>query len=261
MSPDDRATPLGAWSSAIPVKADARILKPFGGPADLKSASRTTAGILLNREEQKVNPPAAAGGMSRLQDAAALVPEAAAILDEEMAAGMLAAYDARTPEPGSSKIQSGSGAGNTDEWLRDLHDLVDALGNVLPRLQDYVTNAPGKSAEVRRGLEYESIPVLCPQAPVRPGESARISMKLNNDDAGPVHVALFCTDLFCTSGARIPQRCVTLTPNQLQLGPDAYAEVALEIAVPPASRPGAYCGLMLAAGLSYLRAVIAIEVV
>jgi len=252
MNANDEGAPLGVWPSAIPRKADARTLKPLRGPADLKLAPRAI--------EQAVNALAAADAR-RLQDAAALVPEAAAILDEEMAAGVLAAYRARTPEPGSSEAQSSSGVGNTDEWLREVHELVDALGNTLPRLRDYVAKGLDKSGAVGGDLEYESIPVLRPQAPIPPGESARISIKLNNDDANPAHVALFSTDLFSASGALISGHQVTLMPSQLQLGPDAYAEVALEIAVPPGSRPGAYCGLLLTSGLSYLRAAIAIDVV
>ena len=86
-------------------------------------------------------------------------------------------------------------------------------------------------------------------------------MKLNNDDANPAQVALFCSDLFSASGVRIPQQQVRLTPDRLELASDAYAEMTLDIAVPAGSRPGAYCGLLLASGLSYLCAVIMIEVV
>ena len=85
-------------------------------------------------------------------------------------------------------------------------------------------------------------------------------MKLNNDHVTAAHVELFCTDLFSTSGARIPQHNVTLTPNRLELQPDAYANVALEIQVPLGSRSGTYSGLVMASGLSYLCAVIALEV-
>jgi hypothetical protein len=260
MNPNYEGRPLGLWSNPISGQIENKMLKPFRGSMDPKSGSWAPAASPTGEEEPKTPVPAAPGA-SRLQDAAALVPAAAAVLDEEMAAGMLAAYDARIPGTKSSKVQGGSGSAGTDEWLRDLHDLVDALGSVLPRVQSYVANALDKSATLGRGLEYESVPVLCPHTPVRAGDRTRISIKLNNDNATPAQVKVLCTDFFSTSGARIPQRQVTLTPSQLQLGPDAHAEVTLEVAVPRDSRPGAYSGLLLTSGLSYLRAVIAIEVI
>jgi hypothetical protein len=209
---------------------------------------------LANRDGQNVLAPAAS--TSRLQQAATLVPEAAAILDEEMAAGMLAAHHARAAPSGSSSRRRTS-----NESLRGLPDFVDALGKVLPRIWGYAAGARTRAAEVGPDHGDESVPLVCPRAFVRPGGSTKISMRLNNDDANPANVTLSCTDLFNTSGTCIPKHQVTLTPSQFDLGPDANAEVALEISVPPGSRPGTYSGLLLAAGLAYLRAVITIEVV
>ena len=86
-------------------------------------------------------------------------------------------------------------------------------------------------------------------------------MKLENDDVNPAHLALFCTDLFSTSGPPIARHQVTLRPSQLQLEPGAYADVVLEVEVALGSRPGTYSGLLMTAGLSYLHAVISMEVV
>jgi hypothetical protein len=246
-------------SSPILPNGNTWSLRPFRGSPDLKLAPRAIEARPANRQEQTVQE-----GANRLQDPAALVPDAAAILDEEMAAGMRAAYDARPPGSGSWNAQGRSGRGTPNEWLRDLHNLVDALGNVLPRAQDYLAKAQEQAAGAGLGQQYdqyESVPVLRPRAPVRAGEHARVSMKLNNDDANPAQVELFCSDLFSALGVRILQRQVRLTPERLKLAPDACAEIAVDIVVPAGSRPSAYCGLLLASGLSYLCAVIMIEVV
>lgn len=209
------------------------------------------------RSEEAVSVASAADA-DRMPDLAAVVPVAAAILDEEMAAGMQAARDAR--RSGSPSSQGVPMPRSDERPLHDLHELVDALGEALPRIRSYFDEAAMRSAATGGGLDGESVPVLRPPTPVRPGQCAGLSMRLDNDDTRLAQVALRCTDLFSTSGVRIAQRCVTVTPDRLQLGPDAHAVVALKIAVPHGIAPGEYSGLLLAAGLAYFRAVVAIEV-
>jgi hypothetical protein len=260
MMPYYRVKPLGVPSNPDVNRAAARMLRPFREMTDLKLPFAMSQTTVVSHEDKGVRAPLWEG-RNASPDAAALVPQAAAILDEEMAAGMRAAYEARPLDSNPWKPYDSASAAVSEKWLQDLNNLVDALGDVLPRVQDYLTTALDKSAEVAGSPECESVSVLRPRASVRAGECAKISMRLNNDDVHAAHVVLFCTDLFSTSGGRIPQQHVSPIPNQLELQPDTYADVVLQIDVPSVIRPGSYSGLLMASGLCYLRAVIAVEVV
>lgn len=192
---------------------------------------------------------------AQMQEAAALVPAAASILDEEMAAGILAARDARNAAP--SHGNDTRGAQPDKELLRDLHEFIDSAADLLVRLKGKAANPVAAGTG---NAQIEDVPVLRPGAPVRAGRQAKIAMTVNNDDTRVAHFVPRCTDLLCAAGYRIAREHVTFFPHELRLEPDASTGVALDIDVPIGSEPGIYSGLLLASGLPYLRAIISVEV-
>ncbi len=182
------------------------------------------------------------------------------IHDEEMAAGVLAARDARRPASGSARTSLNEHPGESDQLLRDVHDFIDAFADLVTRLQGPLGEWMAAPAGNRGNAEQESVPVLRPREPIRAGERAKISVKLHNDDAQLARLTPRCTDLLSSTGYRIPAHQVEFSPPELALGPDASEEITLHIGVPQETPEGTYSGLLLASGLPYLCAVIAIEV-
>ncbi len=185
------------------------------------------------------------------EPAASIVSQAASVLDEEMARGVLAARSGAGTAP-----QGYSNAGNP--VLRQMHEFVDNLAALWPNLQGGAAKGPstyppatsdaGPLAEVR------------PRAAVKPGERATISMTLRNSESQPVRVVPTATDLLGSRGGRIPSSLLEFTPSEIALEPQEQKALAISTTVPVDAAPGCYSGLLVVSGLDYLRALITIEV-
>jgi hypothetical protein len=183
---------------------------------------------------------------------ASIVSEAAAILDEEMARGVLAAREARqTAEP--------SGADPATAVWRQLHDLVDNVSRLWP-MHGTPTSA-SQAPMVRRGdARYEELPHLRPPSPLRRGQRGALSMSLYNREDRPVQLTPMATDLISTTAARIPSTAFEFVPNVVRLDPAAQMDVVGQLVIPADCATGCYAGLLVVSGVDYLRAVITVEV-
>jgi hypothetical protein len=208
-------------------------------------------------------PPAARGGapLNPLanavpdivgQQAASIVSQAASILDEEMARGVIAARRSAGTAP-----RAYSDASNP--LLRQVHDLVENIAAIWPSLQ----NAPA-----RRPVAYQSAPSeadavaeLRPGATVRPGQRATISMTLCNSESRSVRLVPAATDLLGSRGGRIACSVLEFTPSECSLEPQEQRDLTIAATVPADAAPGCYTGLLVVRGVDYVRALITIEVV
>ncbi len=198
--------------------------------------------------------------VGQVWDAAGLVPAAAGILDEEMAAGVLAARDASgrrgsdIPPPGYR-----STLGN-QPLLPDIYEILKAVAEMIPRLRDTFGSAPTAAHSASPNHEEEGTTLLRAREPVHPGQSAKVCFKVQNDAAQPVRFVAHCSDLVHASGERIPERQVEFEPSNIALTPDQSAEISVVVKVPLQSARGVFLGIVVASGLPYLRAVLEIEV-
>jgi hypothetical protein len=194
-----------------------------------------------------VNGAAAAVG----EPAASIVSQAASVLDEEMARGVLAARSA----PGTAP-QGYSNAGNP--VLRQMHEFVDNLAALWPNLQGGAANGP--SAYQLATNDPEPLVKVGPRATVKPGERVTISMTLRNSESQPVRLVPAATDLLGSRGGRIPNSLLEFMPSEIALEPQEQKDLAISTTVPAEAAPGCYSGLLVVRGLDYLRALITIEV-
>ena len=185
------------------------------------------------------------------EPAASIVSQAASILDEEMARGVLAARSA----PGTAP-QGYSNAGNP--VLHQMHEFVDNLAALWPNLQG--GPAKGRSTYQLAASDAEPLANVKPRATVKPGERVTISMKLRNSENQPVRLVPTATDLLGSRGGRIPNSLLRFTPAEIALEPQEEKDLAISTTVPVDAAPGCYSGLLVVKGLDYLRALITIEV-
>ena len=185
------------------------------------------------------------------QSAAAIVSEAAAILDEEMARGVLAARGARQPSD-SSGVDPASAV-----W-RQLHDLIDNVSRLWP--------THGIPTSASQGLiredyaRHEGIPQLKPPSPLRRGQRGTVSMSLCNKEDRPVLLTPVATDLISSTGGRLSSSVFEFVPKAVRLEPAAQMDVVGQVVIPSDCTPGCFAGLLVVTGVDYLRAVITIEV-
>lgn len=182
---------------------------------------------------------------------ASIVSQAAAVLDEEMARGVLAARSSAGTAPGLS---------NADHpVLRQMHEFVENLTALWPNLQGKAAQAPSRHPMAAAGAEAPA--TVRPRAPAKPGERAIISMSLRNRESQPVRLVPMGTELLGSRGGRIPSSLLEFTPAEIVLEPQEQKELEIAIAVPADAPAGCYSGLLVATGLDYLRALITVDVV
>jgi hypothetical protein len=125
-----------------------------------------------------------------------------------------------------------------------------ALGGALP--------GAGPAA-LPLGLPGGSLPWQVP-ASVAAGQKALLPLSIENAGARPLDVGFYSTDLLSDAGRSIPGHQVSFDPPRLQLRPGERGKVTARIEVPLQTAPGAYSGLLQAAGLPASKSVITIDV-
>lgn len=226
-----------------------RRLMPFPGAEGLSPLSLLpTAG---ERAAPQSNPVSAVGDVAGEQ-AASIVSQAASILDEEMAKGVLAAArrSAGTAPYGESD------AGNP--LVRQVHELVDNFAAVWPSLQGLPAQPLAASQPV--ATEPEALSELRPQATVKPGQRATICMTLCNSESRPVRLVPAATDLLGSRDGRIAASLLEFAPTECRLEPQEQRDLTISTTVPLEAAPGCYSGLLVVRGVDYLRALLTIEV-
>jgi hypothetical protein len=187
------------------------------------------------------------------EPAASIVAQAASVLDDEMAKGVLTAR--RT---GATSSYDQLDAGNP--VLRQMHEVVDNLAKLWPSLQTGVTPQL-VSASQPAAYDADALAEVRPRATVKPGQRATISMTLRNSENRAVKLVPVATDLLGSRGGRIASSLLECTPSEVTLQPQEEHDLTIATTVPVDAGPGCYSGLLVVRGLDYLRALITIEVV
>jgi hypothetical protein len=272
-----------------------RRLIPFPGMPDVLSpltalplaSGLTPEQMRMGRAEGIATSPLGAASIDDpSRQAAAIVSQAAAILDQEMANGVLAAHRAG-PAARHPHLDAGHPV------LRQVHELIDSLAGIWPQLHGThgqaglpsalapsaaTPSAVAASAVSSSGLsrstlspsahspaapndDTDPLAELRPHTAVRAGQRATISMTLFNSETIAVDLVPAATDLLGSRGGSLAAALLQFTPATCRLEPQA--EVALEIGmtVPANTAPGSYSGLLVVRGVDYLRALITIDVV
>jgi hypothetical protein len=220
----------------------------------------------------------AAGGedASRLRGAVGatsrIVQQAASILEEEIAAGIVAAKRVEVRLVDVQKLRDADPQEVMQRFRRDAHDVVDilidlvnvvtnSLGGLAQRVVRIGETAAGTGSGQARGVGAAAVPSLSVAQPVRSGESVEVPLTLENDgESATENFEFVCSDLVNPAGARIGGQCVNFAPASLTIGPHSSATVVITVKVPEGTAPGTYSGVLQATRLERLRAVLSVSI-
>ena len=252
-----------------------RRLIPFPGVADVLSP--LAALPLTSVAERTSDSPAGAPlAQDPTRQAATIVSQAAAILDQEMANGVLAAHRAG-PAARHPHLDAGHPV------LRQVHELIDNLAGIWPQLHGThgqpvapsvmapstfapsafapsILSSAASSPSATTGDE-DPLAELRPHTTVQAGQRATISMTLFNSEPGAVDLVPAATDLLGSRGGSLAAALLQFTPATCRLEPQAEVALEIRLTVPAHTAPGSYSGLLVVRGVDYLRALITIDVV
>jgi hypothetical protein len=204
------------------------------------------------------------------ETATGVVARAASILEEEIAAGVVAAKNVESRFVDVKASRSGKPEEVLPRFRRDAHEVVDILMdlvNVATRTVSGFTQSvikisgeatPGKDA---RTTGPAHVPTVSPTESGHAGGTAELSMSLENDGDTPTEeFAFHATDLVNPAGDRIAAAHITFTPISIVIPPHDRARLAIKIAVPEGTSAGVYTGVLQATRLSQLRAMLLVPI-
>ena len=198
-----------------------------------------------------------------------VVQRAASILEEEIAAGIVAAKKVEKRFVNVSELRSGKPDEVIQRFRRDSHELVDILLDMINVSLKYIGNLTQQVIRIRGAETQEKpesmapgqIPTLMMPNSIKAGESAEVPMTLENDsDKSTDELKFLSTDLVNATGDRISSEQTTFTPPSLTLGPNKAEKVTVTVHVPEGTPPGVYSGLVQATKLNQLRALLMVQV-
>jgi hypothetical protein len=117
------------------------------------------------------------------------------------------------------------------------------------------TSGPDLLAQAASALPWRR-----PSGPAPAGGSASVPLRIENLEDRAANVCFYSSDLQGDGGRSIPSFAVSFDPPALDIGPGQRALVTAKIDVPPQAIPGAYSGLIQAAGAPGMKAVITVDI-
>jgi hypothetical protein len=231
-----------------------------------ETADTQSAGPERTHEENR--PPAAKTSpifQTFAETTSHVVQQAASILEEEIAAGIVAARQIEDKFLNTQELRSGKPDEILQRFRRDAHDVIDMVVDVVGAAARNASRMAQRAISIRGGsrgaAETSGTPVITLTQPVNPGETGEVSLVIENDgDAATEPFEFRPTDLINAAGDCIPAHAVQFDVKSISVGPHQNQRVVVRV-TPPASTPsGLYSGLIQTSRADQLRAVLTVTV-
>lgn len=199
-------------------------------------------------------------------EAQRIVRMATDILEEEIAAGIVAAKALEKKVIDVEKVRDKDNDHIISRFRNDAHEVIDMLMDVVSVAATQVEKASNKMVNImpqasQAAAQAAHVPVLQAEGVIAAGNTTEIKMQLQNDsDKQPMTVALADADLFSPSGERILARNISVIPKSLTLQPGEKKQVKIQVKVPKNTKSGRYAGLIQDKNIENLQAMLAVEI-
>ena len=194
-----------------------------------------------------------------------VVKQAASILEEEIAAGVVAARQMEEHFINVDEIRAEDPDHVMQRFRKDTHEVVDIVIDVLNAAARYAGKMVKRSVTIDVGEEKDGtgskasspLPTIETMRPVKAGDSVLVTMTLRNEGKEAYKISAFhCTDLVSPEDARIPSKRIAFTPGSIRLKPGKPESVLIKVDIPKKAASGTYSGLIQAAKMEQIRAVL-----
>jgi hypothetical protein len=198
-----------------------------------------------------------------------LVLEAASILEDEIASGIIAAKKAESRLINVKHIRSTDQENLILRFRKDAHEILDIVVDLVTVATQYLDKLAkldivwGEGRERKKqSSTSDGIPTIHISEEIAAGKSAKIFMSLENSGTSKTEeFRLYCTDLVNAAGKRIAYRAINFSPSVVTIAPLESSKVEIEIKVPKSAPPGKYSGLIQAQNMDALRAILLVNVI
>lgn len=197
-------------------------------------------------------------------DAQRILKTAVDVLEEEIAAGIVAAKKLEKKVINVDAVRSNDPEELMSRIRRDTHDAVDIFLDAITALTNHFTSLSqtAKNGNHEGVIKPSSvIQVVKNDNTCRPGSTVEIPILLTNESPAQfITVELNKTDLTGQRLQKISTRHITVEPASMVLPPAEKRELMIKIAIPTNCKAGTYSGLFQDNNDPKLRTVISIDV-
>ena len=204
-----------------------------------------------------------------LNNAQRVLSSAVNVLEEEIAAGILAAKKIEKKIINVDDVR-GDNENLANRLRKDAHEVVDLLIDGLIAVTNQLKNLSGtidttndalKKTATTTQTKEPAIATLQPDAPVKAGGTVTLFMQLSNDaSTEAVRIALKKTDLLGSSTQKILSRYIEINPSTVVLEPLENKEIIIQIKIPATCKAGHYTALFVDELDPKTKALISLEV-
>ncbi|QAA82694.1 hypothetical protein EI546_13625 [Aequorivita sp. H23M31] len=201
-----------------------------------------------------------------LSSAQKVINSAVNVLEEEIAAGILAAKKIEKKVLDVDEIRD-----DPDDLMnrirRDTHEAVDLFLDALTALTKQLNKFSDKENKSESGksaaTDSKKSPVLSlieSDRPLHPGETEVFTFSLMEDTADATKISFQKTALFGPNGKTISATAIKVSPSNLVLKPKEEQQVKVQITLPKNAEPGMYNALITDKDNTTVKVVLNIEV-
>jgi len=194
-----------------------------------------------------------------------VVEKAAMILEEEVAAGVIAAKQLENKFINSGKIRAEKDEVVMHRFRNDAHEVIDIMMDALTVVTKFGRKLSGNFISIiepgKGGSEGAGIPALEMPEPIKAGGKSEVVMTLqNNGESDTESFTISVTDLISSSGNKISSANVSTDPQEIKIKASEKMDVKVIVKVPAKTSPGSYSGLLQASNLNNFKAVLVVNV-
>jgi hypothetical protein len=194
-----------------------------------------------------------------------VVEKAAMILEEEVAAGVIAAKHLENQFIDSKKIRAEKDEVVMQRFRDDAHEVIDIMMDALTVVTKFGKKISKNFISVvepgSKSTENADIPTLEMPEPIKAGEQSEVVMTLqNNSEADTELFTIVTTDLVSAAGKKIISANISLDPKEVKIKASQKMNIKVIVKVPAKTSPGTYSGLLQASNLNNFKAIIVVNV-
>ncbi|MCG2613412.1 hypothetical protein LZZ85_03935 [Terrimonas sp. NA20] len=204
-----------------------------------------------------------------LNNAQKVINSAVNVLEEEIAAGILAAKRIEKKMINVEEVRDDS-QNLMNRIRKDTHEALDifldalaALSKQVGILTDSVSkeNNGGAKADAFRPGANSSVQMVDHDGPVSAGSTITLSFVLSDDTIKvPVQLDLQKTDFSGPDNQKVPVKNLTVDPSSFLLNPGEEKEVTIQVRLPRICAPGQYNSILTVKQMPDVKVVLSFEV-
>jgi hypothetical protein len=204
---------------------------------------------------------------SMLNNAQKVINSAVNVLEEEIAAGILAAKRIEKKMINVDEVRDDS-QNLMNRIRKDTHEALDifldalaALSKQVGLLTDSVSKETDKKTNPASSRSSDSIQIIEYDRPVSPGSEIKLSFLLSDDSIRqPIKLDFQKTDFAGPDNQKVSSKSVNINPSSIMLNPDEEKEIEIFVKLPKICLPGHYNSILTVNQMPSVKVILSFEV-